>query len=164
MRIGVIADTHIPDRSKDIPAAILKDFRNVDIIIHAGDLVDARVLERLKTACSDVRAVYGNMDPDSVRKKLTEKIIVEVSGKRIGVMHGKGHPDTLVDFLTRNFKDDRVDAIIFGHSHKAVIEKRGGILFFNPGSATDKVFSLHNSYGIMEINDTIEAKIITLET
>jgi predicted phosphodiesterase len=77
-------------------------------------------------------------------------------------MHGSGAPDRLVDFLSAIFRDESLDLIIFGHSHVPLNEKRGKTLFFNPGSPTDKVFSPYNSFGIIEINDRIEARIIKL--
>ncbi len=162
MKIGVISDTHIPDRAGDIPVEILEEFKNVDMIIHAGDLVDLGVLDKLKSICSNVKAVWGNMDPEGVRRKLPEKEVLKVGNYKIGVMHGYGMPDKLTDLLASHFKNDNVNLIIFGHSHSSLNEKRGGILFFNPGSPTDKIFSLYNSYGIIEINDKIEAKIIKL--
>lgn len=162
MRIGVIADTHIPDRSGTIPKQILEDFKNVDLIIHAGDLVELSVLEQLSAVCRDVKAVWGNMDSYEVRKKLPEKTIIEVANFKIGIMHGYGHPDKLIGILSEEFRDDNVDIIIFGHSHNSFNEKRGKILFFNPGSPTDKIFSIYNSYGIIELNDKIEGKIIRL--
>ncbi len=162
MKIGVISDTHIPDRSKDIPQKILDAFKDVDMIIHAGDLVGLDVLEKLKKVCSNVKAVWGNMDPEEVRKRLPEKEILKVGNHKIAVMHGYGAPNKLIDLLMSIFKNDFVDLIIFGHSHYGVNEKRNGILFFNPGSATDKIFAPYNSFGIIEINDKIEARIIRL--
>ena len=162
MKIGVIADTHIPDRAKDIPQKILKDFKGVDMIIHAGDLVDLSVLDKLKTVCKDTKAVWGNMDPYDVRKKLPVKEIIEIANYKIGVIHGYGHPNKLVDLMTEIFKNDNVNLVIFGHSHSALNEKRGNILYFNPGSPTDKIFSVYNSYGIIEINNKIEARIIKI--
>jgi putative phosphoesterase len=162
LRIGVISDTHIPDRAKEIPRKILEDFKNVDMIIHVGDFIDLSVLKGLKNVCQNVKAVWGNMDPPAIRKDLPEKEILKIGNYKIGIMHGHGSPNNLVELLTSVFKTDSVDIIIFGHSHSAFNEKRDGILFFNPGSATDKVFSPYNSYGIIEINDKIEAKIIKL--
>ena len=162
MKIGVIADTHIPDRAKDIPQQILEAFKRVDMVIHAGDLVDMEVLDKLKAVCKNVRAVWGNMDPYEVKKELPEKEIIEIANHRIGIIHGYGLPSKLIDLVTEIFKKDNVDLIIFGHSHSAINEKRGNIIYFNPGSATDKVFSLHNSYGIIEVNDKIEAKVIKI--
>lgn len=162
MRIGVISDTHIPDRAKNIPQQILDDFKNVDMIIHAGDLVDLAILKKLKTVCGNVKAVWGNMDPMEVKKQLPKKEIIQAGIYKIGVMHGYGSPLNLIDQLSAEFKNDFVNIIIFGHSHYSVNQKKNGILFFNPGSPTDKLFSPYNSYGIIEINDKIEARIIKI--
>lgn len=160
MRIGVLSDTHIPEKAFDIPKPVLDAFRKVDMIIHAGDLADITVLETLKNICPDVRAVCGNMDNPSLRNKLPEKELLEVGGYRIGIMHGFGHPDKLIEVLARAFKDDLVDIIVFGHSHRGYKHRHGKVLYFNPGSPTDRVFAPYNSYGIIEISDKIEAKII----
>ena len=162
MKIGVIADTHIPDRAGDIPQQIMENFKNADMIIHAGDLVNLSVLDKLQALCKDIRAVYGNMDSDDVRKKLPQKQLIKVGNYNIGVMHGHGNPNKLMDFMAEQFKNHNVDLLIFGHSHYALNEKKGNILYFNPGSPTDKIFAPYNSYGLIEINDKIEAKIIKL--
>ena len=160
MRIGVLSDTHIPDRIDKIPVVILQDLKNTDLIIHAGDLVDLIVLDELSRICNNVRAVWGNMDPYEVRKKLPEKEIIPAGKFKIGLMHGYGHPNQLISLLSNEFKNDNVNIIVFGHSHQSFNETREGIIFFNPGSATDKIFAPYNSYGIIEINDKIEARII----
>ena len=162
MRIGVISDTHIPDRAKEIPQKILDEFKKVDMVIHAGDLVDINVLDKLRKVCKNVTAVWGNMDPEEIKKVLPEKTILKIGNRRIGLIHGFGAPNKLIESLESVFKCDNVNIIIFGHSHYSVNEERNGILFFNPGSATDKIFSQYNSYGIIEINDKVEAKIIRI--
>ncbi|MCM8762860.1 MAG: metallophosphatase family protein [Candidatus Omnitrophica bacterium] len=162
MKIGAISDTHIYQESEHIPKKILDDFKTVDLILHAGDLIDLKVLDELKKSCKNVLAVYGNMDPPEVRRALKEKEIVQAGRYRIGLMHGFGHPSRLIDLLREAFKDDKVDIVVFGHSHYPVNEKKNGILYFNPGSAVDKIFAPYNSYGILEINDKIEARIIKL--
>ena len=162
MKIGVISDTHISDKAAGLPIEILKGLQGVDMIIHAGDLADLSVLNKLKSICHNVKAVWGNMDPPDVREELNEKEIIKAGNFKIGIMHGCGRPDNLIEILSEEFKKDNVDIIIFGHSHSSLNEKRGNILFFNPGSPTDKIFSPYNSYGIIEINDKIEAKIIKL--
>lgn len=163
MILGILSDTHISNSNvQKIPQKILEDFKRVDMIIHAGDLIDLSVLEQLRSSCDNIKAVSGNMDPEEVRKKLPQKEIIKINNHKIGVMHGWGPPNNLVELLTREFKDDGVDIIIFGHSHHPLNEKRGNILFFNPGSTMDKIFAPYNSYGIMEINDKIEAKVIKI--
>jgi len=162
MRIVVISDTHIPERAADIPEAILEILKSADMAIHVGDFTSSTVLNKLKSACKVIKGVSGNMDPKEIREELPEKDIIVVKNYRIGVMHGHGAPDRLIGMLSEAFKDDGVDMIIFGHSHRGFNEKIGKILFFNPGSATDKIFSPYNSYGIIEINDKIEASIIRI--
>lgn len=163
MKIGVLADTHIPDRAKDIPKEILEAFKDVDMIIHAGDLVEPSVLDKLSSICKNVVAVKGNMDHDVRVKDLPEKELLRIGVFRIGIMHGLGGPpDKIIYHLAEVFKADHVDLIIFGHSHVPLNEKRGNIIFFNPGSPTDKVFAPYNSYGIIEIDKTIQAEIIRI--
>jgi putative phosphoesterase len=162
MRIGVIADTHIPDRAKAIPQEILKAFKGVDMIIHAGDLVDVCILEELRQACPNLKAVYGNMDPYPLRKELAQKQIIRAGKYKIGLMHGWGPPAKLIELMEQSFKDTPVDIIIFGHAHSPFNEKKGNVLYFNPGSPTDKIFAPYNSYGIIEINDKIEARIVKI--
>ena len=162
MKIGVISDTHIPIRAKAIPAAVLEALKGMDMIIHAGDLVDLSVLESLKSICPDVRAVWGNMDPMDVRKQLAEKQIISAGKFRIGLIHGNGSPSYLIDLVSRAFGNERLDVIVFGHSHFPLNEKRGQVLYFNPGSLTDTVFSPFNSYGIMELDDEIRLRIVKI--
>lgn len=162
MKIGVISDTHIPDRAGAIPEEVLGALKGTDMIIHAGDLVHLSVLEKLKEISPLVKAVYGNMDPSEVRKELREKEIFEAGKFKIGLMHGYGAPAKLVELMEGNFKGASVDIIIFGHAHSPFNEKRGNVLYFNPGSPTDKMFAPYNSYGIIEINDKIEARIVKI--
>jgi hypothetical protein len=162
MRIGILSDTHIPERADALPQKLVDAFQSVDMIIHAGDLVDIKVIDTLKGLCKNVKAVRGNMDPPDARKRLPEKEIIQVGRFRIGVMHGYGAPDHLIPMLTEAFKGDSVDIIIFGHSHHPLIEKRGTTYFINPGSATDTIFAPYCSYALLEINKDINARIIKL--
>ena len=161
MKIIVISDTHISSPDEKLPEKILAEFAKSDMIIHAGDLVDLSVLEELNKL-KKTTAVQGNMDSPSVRKKLPEKTIIEVNNFRIGLAHGGGSPSKIVDYLKNIFAHDKVDAIIFGHTHKPFNEVRDGILFFNPGSLMDKVFCDFNSYGILEITDKITGRILKI--
>ena len=160
MKIGVISDTHIPKAASDLPAAVYSEFRKVDLILHAGDLVELKILDRLKKL-APVKAVRGNMDEREVRLALPEKEVIDINNKfKIGLIHGYGAPYSLPERIGSQF--GRVDAIVFGHSHTPLNEVRDGVLFFNPGSPTDKIFAPYNSFGILEINETIEGRIIRL--
>lgn len=162
MKIVVISDTHIHEKADSLPLELLKEIKGADMVIHAGDFVNLELLQQLKSLCNDVRAVKGNMDPQEIKDKLAEKEIFNVGKYKIGVMHGYGAPNKIREILSLAFKDDKVDIIVFGHSHAALNERIGDTLFFNPGSPTDKIFASFNSYGIIEINDTLEAKIVTI--
>lgn len=161
MRIGVISDTHIPKMAKDIPKAVYNEFKNVDLILHAGDFVEADFLKKLKDFKKTI-GVYGNLDSSEVTNILKAKEIIEVGGFRIGLIHGWGAPEGLTERIRTEFKDEKIDCIVFGHSHSPFNETKNGILFFNPGSPTDKIFAPYNSYGSLEITDKIVGKIVKL--
>jgi len=161
VRIGVISDTHIPDKSEHMPEAVLGAFKHVDMIIHAGDIVTLEAIEELNSVCPRIVAVAGNMDRSEVAKKYPLKQVFNISGVKIGLTHGAGAPLNLIELLKRTFRTDNCDIIIFGHSHKPMNEKIGKTLFFNPGSATD-FLSGDTSYGIIEIDGGITAKIIKI--
>ncbi|MGA2774780.1 MAG: metallophosphoesterase family protein [Candidatus Omnitrophota bacterium] len=162
MKIGVLSDTHLTDKSQELPKKMLEDFKGADLIIHAGDLVDCSVIDKLKKVCPNVIAVCGNMDPAEVRNKFPEKQIVSAGKFRIGVYHGYGAAANLVEFLSEIFRNDSVDIVIFGHSHLGLNQEKNGIIFFNPGSPTDKVYAKENTYGIIELNNKIELKLVKL--
>ncbi len=158
MRIAVLADTHIPKSAQDIPDIVYKEIKGADLIIHAGDITEKWVIEKLGKL-APVKAVYGNMDSGAVQKSLPEKLIVTAGAMRIGVTHGQGAPDGLIEYAGMLFRDDDVNAVIFGHSHSSVNVLKDGILYFNPGSPTDKIFASVNSFGILDVGDKITGTI-----
>ncbi|MFH1613022.1 MAG: metallophosphoesterase family protein [bacterium] len=160
-KIGIISDTHIPITASCLPCEILKAFQNVDLILHCGDLVDIKVLEDLKKLAT-VKAVAGNMDSQEVVSALPQKEIIEIEKVKIGLIHGKGSPDNLIDYVNSQFDND-IDIIVFGHSHQALSKKIKNKLYFNPGSPTDKRFAPYNSYGLIYIDSKeIKEKIIKI--
>lgn len=158
-RVGVISDTHIPKAAIDLPCAVYKEFENVDMILHAGDLVEISVFRRLQKI-APTHAVCGNMDTAEARASLPAKDIIKIGGFKIGLIHGYGPQSKIIEIVSKEFK--KVDVIVFGHSHSAFSEKIKNTLFFNPGSPTDKIFSAYNSFGILEIGDKIKGTIIRL--
>lgn len=161
MRIAVLSDTHIPIMAEDLPRQVYDGIAGVDMILHAGDIVDIEVLEKL-SKIAPVKAVCGNMDSDRACSKLPKKAIVKAGSLSLGLIHGWGAPSNLIDAVAREFKN--VDAIIFGHSHAPLSQTKNGILFFNPGSPTDRIFAPYKSYGILEIEDSkISPNIIRIE-
>jgi len=160
MKICVLSDTHIPDRAKELPSKLLDELKTSDMAIHAGDLVDMEVYNTLCKACKDVRVVSGNMDPAELKNKFPQKELIKAGNFTIGVVHGWGSPERLLDIVKDSFKGEgNPDIIIFGHSHRPYNRREGKTLYFNPGSVTDDVFAEFKSFGIIEITDTITARI-----
>ena len=162
MIIGVISDTHIADITQKLPPKLIQGLKNTDLIIHAGDIVELEILDQLKSVCPQIRAVAGNMDSEKTKEMLPVKELITAGRFKIGVMHGWGPADGLPELLLEEFRNDKPDIIIFGHSHKPFNKKRKGVLLFNPGSVTDTVYAPYNSYGILKVTDRIKSKIVKL--
>lgn len=159
VRIGVISDTHLPGYDVKLKRIVERYFHDVDLIIHVGDLVDLSVLSVFGDR--EVKAVCGNMDPLSVRKHLPDRLILDIQGFRIGVMHGWGTSENLEEKIYQLLGP--VDCIIYGHTHSPVNRVKRGVLFFNPGSALDKRFARENTVGILEIDEQIRGEIVEIE-
>lgn len=171
MKILVLSDTHIPQAAEELPHKIYDELKSADLLLHAGDITSLIFLKNLQKLAKEMKAVYGNMDCPSLRKILPKKEVIKVNGFTVGLIHGWGAPSGLIDLAEKEFstgggsafgRQKKPDIIIFGHSHQPLCLNKNGILFFNPGSPTDKVFSEVNSYGLILINDSIDAKIVTL--
>ena len=132
MIIGLISDTHIPDRAKEIPQKVFDAFSEADLIIHAGDLTSPKVIEELEKI-APVIAVQGNMDRARGINLPSAKII-EAEGIRIGVVHGEVYPRADTQQLVYNAKELEADILISRHSHQPIIEQTDGVLLINPGS------------------------------
>src|SRR5690606_33961 len=89
VRIGVISDTHIPQRAKTIPPIVYQLFSGVALILHAGDLTTDDVIVQLE-AIAPVYAVHANVDPPDLVRRLPKKREIHVGGVRIGLIHGDG--------------------------------------------------------------------------
>lgn len=162
MKVAVIADTHIPIAAKSIPSKVIEGIKDVDLILHAGDLVEIDVLKKLENI-KPVIAVAGNMDSQDLKKILHEKKVLHLEGFKIGLIHGFGPPDALLDLVKEEFsKIKNLACVIYAHSHIPSIKTVDGIIYFNPGSPTDKTFAPYNSYGMLEIQDKIVPRIVKI--
>lgn len=152
MRIAVLADTHV-DKLEYLPKKVIVALSTVDLIIHAGDFTDVQLLEELRQL-REVKAVQGNMDSREIKTVLPIKEIVEIENKRIGITHGSGGPWGIEERVRRTFESDRIDIIVYGHSHRSQNKVIKDILLFNPGKATD-------SFGILTIDVEAQGEIIS---
>ena len=132
MLIGLISDTHIPDRAKQLPQNVLDAFKDVDLILHAGDLTSIDVIDQLEQI-APVMAVQGNMDRVS-GINLPKAKVLEAEGLKIGIVHGEVYPRADTQQLVYLAKELDADILVSGHSHQPKIEKTDGVLLINPGS------------------------------
>jgi uncharacterized protein len=135
--IGVVSDTHIPTRGRFLPPQLFMLFAGVQLILHAGDLVDEKVIDELQTL-APVEAVAGNMDPLRLNRLLGRLKLVKVGGINIGLLHGDiGSRRVSFSQVSKLFKPARLQAVVFGHLHEPLVKMHEGTLYFNPGSAVD---------------------------
>lgn len=159
MRIGVIADTHLRSGRVRLPQKLKQGLAGVDLILHAGDWMTMELLPELERI-APVEGVAGNNDGRDIIDRFGFSKILELAGYRIGLIHGhQGYRHTPLNAAAA-FADQAVDAIIFGHSHIPFNQILQGVLLFNPGSPTDKRAQSEYSFGILQLQDKIEAEII----
>ena len=132
MLIGLISDTHIPDRARVLPQKVLEAFSDVELILHAGDLTSPKAIDELEEI-APVMAVQGNMDRAN-GIDLPKAKVIEAEGLKIGLIHGEVYPRADSDQLLYLAKELDVDILVSGHSHQPKIEQKEGILLLNPGS------------------------------
>ncbi|ADM27100.1 phosphodiesterase, MJ0936 family [Ignisphaera aggregans DSM 17230] len=134
-RILVMSDSHIPDRAFEIPSKIrlFIEREKYDIVVHAGDFTDYKVIEYVRTLGKETYMVQGNMDYID----LPEKEIFDAYGINIGVIHGdQVYPRGNISKLSRIAKELNARILISGHTHTPNIAFDSGILHLNPGSIT----------------------------
>lgn len=160
MLIGVISDTHIPDRASEIPQAVFNFFKNVDMIFHLGDLTSPHIKEELE-AIAPTYCVQGNMDRYN-GLNLPRSKIIEVDGLRIGLNHGEVYPRGDTQQLKYIAMELNVKILITGHTHQAFVKEVGDVLLLNPGSPTVPRLT-DPTIMILDIeNGEIDAKIIKI--
>ena len=157
MKMAVISDTHIPSKAKSLPDTLLKNINGVDLIVHAGDMVDIVVYNQLREI-APVRAVSGNVDRTAIKNNFPAKQNFSCKKYKFGVIHSHQFSKGNLNKLLYQFPES--DVIIFGHTHKPYNHYHDGILLFNPGSPTDKRLQPHYSYGIITIDKDINSQII----
>lgn len=139
LRIGLISDTHGLLR----PEAI-EFLRGCDHIIHAGDIDRPSVLEDLETI-APVTAVRGNNDKGAWASNIPETQLIEFEKRRIYVIHD-------ISMLDVDPQSAGIDVVVYGHSHKPLIEQRNSVLYINPGSAGPRRFKLPITAGELRLS------------
>ena len=149
MRVIVIADTHIPDFARALPAALVRDLASADLILHAGDVTSAGVLDELARH-APVRVAFGNNDRPQVRRWGAREVVrLDLDGVSTVLIHDAGPRPGRAARLARRFPDARL--VVFGHSHVPLVERAGGLWLVNPGSPTWKRRQPFATYAVLVV-------------
>lgn len=157
MRLGIISDTHGLLRPE-----VFDVFREVDLILHAGDIGPPELLTELESL-APVRAVWGNTDDFGIRRRVPEVIETDIEGFRFLIIHGHQFGSPTPESINAAYPDAEV--IVFGHTHRpllAVVDQV--VTAMNPGGAGQRRFDLPASVGIMELEPGIppRARLVPL--
>jgi putative phosphoesterase len=161
--VGLISDTHVPTRAKSIPAKVFDVFKEASLIVHAGDLVECRVIRELEHL-APVVAVQGNMDTAEVKAKLPTISYAQVDNSRIGVVHNLGFFNTLQN-MQRTAKNQELSVLVSGHLHRPSLKWQDKILLVNPGSPTNPIppFVIKPTVALLKIfSDHVEPEIVQI--
>jgi putative phosphoesterase len=160
VKVVVLADTHLSRGGRKVmPQAAVEHLRGADAILHAGDVLEGWFLDDLAEV-APVHAVLGNNDVDI---DLPERLVVELGGVRIGMVHDSGSRSGREARLARWFPG--CDLVVFGHSHAPLNVRGHGQRLLNPGSPTDKRTQPHHTLALLDLQDARiqRTKIVELD-
>ncbi len=181
-KIALLSDTHVPSRMPALPPALFDRLDGVDLILHAGDLDDPTILDELGQI-APAQAVRGNWHlraPWPNDQSLPLALDLQIDGQRVVVSHGHLSPwrdlwekyrllwpdhrqrtnRRLIDRLAHAFPG--ADVYVFGHTHLALIERREGALFVNPGAVCPTKGVVPSIARLSVTPASVEAAIIPL--
>jgi len=163
MRVVVLSDTHAPRFWKSCPPAVASWLRAADLILHAGDVCTAKVLDEL-SGYAPVRAVLGNNDLAEVAgwgAPPTQHL--DIDGLPVAMIHDSGQATGRLRRMHAMFPT--AELVVFGHSHIPLDASDANVRIFNPGSPTDKRRQAHRTLGVLDVEGgrLIEARIVTVD-
>ncbi len=173
MKIGLVSDTHVPTSLPRLPEALLARLEGVDAILHAGDLVQLRVIDVLH-GIAPTTAVAGNMDPPEVARVLADSEIVRIGGRTIGLKHGhqphalqnryrgRGDDDPAMELFYQAMAAQLPDAeiVVFGHFHTPAVKRWRDRLFVNPGAVAPR--RGRSTFALLDLANPLAVEFVTL--
>jgi len=154
----LLADTHWPKRARELPAQVWAAVERADLVIHAGDWVDVRLVDELAARSRELVACWGNNDGPEIRRRLPEVARATVEGTRIAVVHETGAAQGRERRMDALFPD--TDILVFGHSHIPWdTVSPGGMRLLNPGSPTDRRRQPHRTYMTAVLDGAAPAEV-----
>jgi uncharacterized protein len=136
-RLLMVADTHVPKRARDLPPEVWRELESAEVVLHAGDWVDERLLDEFEARAHRLVGVWGNNDHGRLRERLPEVARIQIEGLCFGVIHETGPAKGREERCSTQFAD--LDVLVFGHSHiPSDTTSPTGLRLLNPGSPTDR--------------------------
>lgn len=160
MTAAVVADTHLR-RPGALPEELRARLAGADLIVHAGDLIAAAVLDDLESLGPPVLAVHGNVDEPPLRRRLPRRLEFDLAGATVGLIHDAGPRQGRLARLRREFPG--CAAAVFGHSHIPLHERDGAFQIFNPGSPTARRRAPRHTMGLLRAaGGNLEFELVAL--
>ncbi len=156
--IGVIADTHFGSRLIELPDQVATLLKGVDLILHAGDFCSVAGYEEI-ASLGEMRGVYGNNDAPALMRCLPAIRTFRFGKFTAAMIHGHGFGRLTARQAAEQELQGKFDIAIFGHSHRPYCDWHDDTLLFNPGSPTQRRWEPSYSYGILRIDDSIDAEL-----
>lgn len=137
LNLLLIADTHVPKRARSLPEQVWHAVENADVVFHAGDWVEAALLDEFERRSKRLLGVHGNNDGPELRRRLPETATATLDGVRFAVVHETGQAKGRELRCQALYPD--IDVLVFGHSHIPWdTVAPNGLRLLNPGSPTDR--------------------------
>jgi putative phosphoesterase len=152
VRLLLLADTHVPNRARNLPAQVWQEVEAADVVLHAGDWVAPQLLDELQARSRRLVACWGNNDGPALRSRLPERADATLGGVRFTVVHETGSSVGREARMSHRYPD--TDVLVFGHSHIPWDSTtKTGLRLLNPGSPTDRRRQPSCSYMTATVGD-----------
>ncbi len=178
MQIGLVSDTHVPQRCRKLPPALFDALAGVDLILHAGDVGELAVLDELG-AVAPTAGVFGNDDSAEARRTLPYQLVVSAAGRRVLLWHGHFEDraeeaasrsgDAFGPKLARIAAQARAagaQAAVFGHWHIPLVRRMDGVLLVNPGavaSGNEVTRQLRQTVALMTVTEAAGLQVTHID-
>jgi uncharacterized protein len=160
VKVAVLADTHM-SRLSELPNIVLETLARADVIIHLGDFTSLEMLTDLRKM-GNFYGIYGNHDRLPILRKELKKIeVIELNGKRLGIIHGFFCPVSSQRRMKFWFKEHNIDILLYGHTHSVLKKNLNGVLLVNPGSVICKFPATKGSFGLLTLDSSMDFKVIS---
>ncbi len=159
-RIVVLADTH-HRKVEQLSPALSRVMNEADLVVHLGDFTSIDLVQYF-LEMDNFCGVAGNHDSQAIKSILPASDVIDIHGKRIGIVHGCWSPVSSTRRMMKRFRGIKLDDMLYGHTHLIRNEIMNDVLVFNPGSAAGRFPASWSSYGVLTVSSSLQGEIVTL--